>query len=70
MNTLKQREGYALELDKKYSVIIRVTGDFNTMKWWFTMKPKSNGEFEFSNPVSSYSLTYREYVIYVTNTFI
>jgi hypothetical protein len=40
------------------------------MKWWFTMKPKSNGEFEFSNPVSSYSLTYREYVIYVTNTFI
>jgi len=57
-------------LDKKYSVIIRVTGDFNTMKGWFTMKPKSNGEFEFSNPVSSYSLTYIEYVIYVTNTFI
>jgi hypothetical protein len=48
VNTLNNREGYALELDKQYDVTISVTRDFQEIKWWLHMKPKSNGEFEFS----------------------
>jgi hypothetical protein len=43
-----------LEVDKLYNIIIKVTEDSNIVKWWFTMKPKSNGEFELSTPAEIY----------------
>jgi hypothetical protein len=42
-----------LEVDKTYHIIIKVTG-LNTVKWWFTLKPKSNGKFEYSAPAEIY----------------
>jgi hypothetical protein len=52
--TLHNQEGYTLELDKRYSVQIKVTGLFKMVKWSFTMTPKSTGEFEYSPPAEIY----------------
>jgi hypothetical protein len=54
VQTLNNQEGYALELDKKYHIQVKVTGHFNMVKWSFNVKPKSNGKFECSTPAEIY----------------
>jgi hypothetical protein len=54
VKTLNNREGYTLELDKKYHVQVKVTGNFKTVKWSFNVQPKSDGKLEYSSPVEIY----------------
>jgi hypothetical protein len=54
VKTLDKQQGYVLELNKEYRVTIKVIGNFHKVKYWFTMKPKSNGEFEYSKPDEIY----------------